>query len=56
MHPVGRVDVYANAPGVVVRCPSCTSVLMKIVRGRDRVWLDLSGTRCLEFVVPERPA
>ena len=49
VNAVGRVDVYVNAPGVVVRCPACESVLMRIVRGRDRFWVDLSGTRCLEF-------
>jgi hypothetical protein len=23
--------------------------LMRIVRGRSRYWIDLTGTRCLEF-------
>ena len=38
-----------NAPGVVVRCPACTNVLMRIVKGKGRYWLDLRGTRVLEF-------
>ena len=46
---VGRVEVYMQAPGAVVRCPACGQVLMRIVRGRDRFWLDLSGMRCLEL-------
>lgn len=46
---LGRADVYMNAPGVVARCPGCGRVILRIVRGRGRVWLDLSGTRCLEF-------
>ena len=49
VHAVGRVDVYLNAPGVVVRCPACEQVLMRIVHNRGRYWLDLTGTRCLEF-------
>ena len=49
VHAVGRVDVYVNAPGVVVRCPACEQVLMRIVQGRGRYWLDLTGTRSLEF-------
>ena len=49
VHPVGRVDVYLNAPGAVVRCPACEGVLMRIVQGRGRYWIDLTGTRCLEF-------
>ena len=47
VHMVGRVDVYMNAPGVVVRCPACEQVLMRIVQGRDRYWIDLTGIRTL---------
>ena len=49
IHAVGRVDVYLNAPGAVVRCPACGQVLMRIVQGRGRYWLDLTGISCLEF-------
>jgi phage FluMu protein Com len=49
VHAIGRVDVYLNAPGAVVRCPACQQVLMRIVHNRGRYWLDLTGTRCLEF-------
>jgi len=52
VHAVGRVDVYLNAPGAVVRCPACEQVLMRIVHARGRYWLDLTGTRCLEFEAP----
>jgi hypothetical protein len=53
VNAVGRVDVYVRAPGVVVRCPGCEQVLMRIVRGSGRCWIDLRGTRCLEFAAPE---
>ena len=46
---VARLDVYLDAPGVVVRCCHCEDVMMRIVRGRDRVWIDLSGTGSLEI-------
>ena len=49
VHAVGAVDVYLNAPGAVVRCPACEQVLMRIVHGGGRYWIDLTGTRCLEF-------
>jgi ribosomal protein S27E len=49
VNEVGRVQVYVHAPGTVVRCPSCGHVLMRIVRGGGRYWIDLSGMRCLEF-------
>jgi Family of unknown function (DUF6510) len=53
VNSVGRVDVYLRAPGVVVRCPGCEQVLMRIVRAPGRFWIDLRGTRCLEFAAPE---
>ena len=49
VNPLGRVDVYVHAPGTVVRCPACESVLMRIVHGPARYWLDLTGIRCLEL-------
>jgi hypothetical protein len=53
MHAVGAVEVYANAPGAVARCPACGAVMMRIVRGGGRVWLDLTGTRCLQLDDPD---
>lgn len=43
------VDVYVQAPGIVVRCRHCESVLMKVVRSPERTWLDLSGVRLIEL-------
>lgn len=43
------VDVYVHAPGTVVRCRHCESVLMKVVRAPGRTWLDLGGLRVLEL-------
>lgn len=52
VNAVGRLEVYIHAPGTVVRCPTCEAVLMRIVRGRGRYWIDLSGTRTLELAAP----
>jgi Zn finger protein HypA/HybF involved in hydrogenase expression len=49
VNEVGRVHVYVHAPGTVVRCPDCEQVLMRVVRGNGRYWVDLTGVRCLEF-------
>jgi Family of unknown function (DUF6510) len=46
---VARLDVYLHAPGVVVRCCHCEAVMIRIVQGGGRTWLDLSGTGCLEL-------
>ena len=46
---LARLDVYLDCPGVVVRCHHCAQVLITIVRGPERSWVDLSGTRGLEL-------
>ncbi|HET7554038.1 MAG TPA: DUF6510 family protein [Gaiellaceae bacterium] len=46
---VARLDVYVDCPGVVVRCRHCQSVMITIVRDRERARVDLSGTRGLEL-------
>lgn len=46
---VAQVAVYADGPGSVARCPSCDAVVLRLVRGPDRAWLDLRGVVCLEL-------
>ena len=46
---VAELHVYMRAPGIVVRCPACESVLLKIVQSGRRTWLDMRGTRTLQF-------
>jgi len=46
---VARTDVYVQCPGVVVRCRSCGNVVITIVQGPTRTWVDLRGTRRLEL-------
>jgi uncharacterized C2H2 Zn-finger protein len=41
--------VYANAPGCVLRCPQCGSVLMRIAKNGGRHWLDVRGITWLEI-------
>jgi len=50
---IGALAVYAQAPGVVVRCPGCDAVLLRIARSEERIWLDLRGVRCLELRAPD---
>ena len=47
--PVAEVDVYLRAPGTVVRCRSCASVLMVLVTVRDVTCIDLRGLADLEL-------
>jgi Family of unknown function (DUF6510) len=47
---VGAVHVYVSA-GIVLRCPHCDAVLMRLVQHDTRVWLDLTGLRSLQLEV-----
>ena len=45
---VAETEVYLQAPGVVVRCRSCRSVLMVLVEVRGVTCVDLRGLARLE--------
>ena len=40
---VGTMRVYMRGPGVVVRCPACAQVVMRMVRTPTATYLDVSG-------------
>jgi uncharacterized phosphosugar-binding protein len=44
---VAEAVVYADAPGMVARCPACSDVLMRLVRSDRSAWFDMSGVVCL---------
>jgi len=50
--PLAALMVYSDAPGLVARCPHCTGVLLRLVRGPADVWLDLHGALSLRIAVP----
>lgn len=45
---VAKVVVYARGPGIVARCPACTSALMVFVTVREITCVDLRGLAALE--------
>jgi len=48
--PVGAANVYAPAIGIVVRCPQCESVLLRLADdGAGRYWLEMRGVQTLEL-------
>jgi hypothetical protein len=51
--PMAEVRVFDHAPGVVARCPTCGQVLLRLVRGPGRAWLDLCGLTYLQLPVPK---
>jgi hypothetical protein len=51
--PVAELVVYRQAPGAVVRCRTCGSVLMVFVRAHGAIGTDLTGLASLSQ--PDRP-
>jgi hypothetical protein len=52
---VAQTRVYTRAPGLVARCPGCGQIMLRLVRGPGRAWLDLRGITCLQLALPGRP-
>ena len=48
---IGATAVYMHGMGTVIRCPSCDTVLIRIVHAKERYWLDMRGVRVLQISV-----
>lgn len=44
---LGEHRLYADAPALVVRCPSCTGVVLRYASAGGRIRIDLSGAQLL---------
>jgi ribosomal protein S27E len=50
---MAEARVFDHAPGVVARCPACDQVLLRLVQGPGRAWLDVRGLAYLQLPVAE---
>ena len=48
-HVVAELRAYLGGPGIVLRCPSCSEVVIRIVERADGIAMDLSGLRLLRM-------
>jgi hypothetical protein len=48
--PMAETIVYLWAPGTVVRCRTCTAVLMVVVRRGEQNCVDTSGLAALQLM------
>ena len=46
---IGATAVYMHGMGTVIRCPSCDTVLIRVVHAKGRYWLDMRGVRVLQI-------
>jgi hypothetical protein len=49
---LGALLVYAHGMGMVVRCPSCDAVVLRVARTPTRLWLDPAGARLVVMAGP----
>jgi Family of unknown function (DUF6510) len=49
--PFAQAHLYMDGPGLVARCPDCENVLLRLVKARQRVFLDLQGMAYLSVTV-----
>jgi hypothetical protein len=43
VHAVGAMLAFTQAPGIVLRCPSCEAVMMRVVRTPRGTYFDVRG-------------
>ncbi len=48
---IGALAAYMHGMGTVIRCPSCDTVLIRVVQAKGRYWLDMRGVRVLQISV-----
>lgn len=48
---LGRHRAYRDAPGLVLRCPTCEQVVLRFAVTGSRARLDLRGSQMLDFAM-----
>jgi hypothetical protein len=46
---IAQLQAFVRAPGVVLRCPVCHGVIIRLVRTPDATYLDVQGAALLRF-------
>lgn len=52
--PLGEAHAYTQAPGLVLRCPDCEAVLVRVVETPEARYLDVRGLTYIRL--PRVPA
>jgi hypothetical protein len=48
---IGALHVYAHGMGMVVRCPSCDTAMLRMSRTPTHLWLDATGAQSVVVAV-----
>jgi Zn finger protein HypA/HybF involved in hydrogenase expression len=46
---IGALLAFTQAPGLIMRCPVCESIVMRIVETPDAIYLDARGAASLRI-------
>ena len=46
---MGAMHVYMRAPGVVLRCPACSGVVLRVVETTEATYVDARGAAYVRF-------
>lgn len=46
---LGALLAFTHSPGIVLRCPACEEVMIRIVKTPDAIYLDARGAVYLKF-------
>ncbi len=49
---VGALWAFVCGPGIVLRCPKCESIMLRVARTPDRVYLDARGAAYMRLPLP----
>jgi len=47
IRPLGALPVYGQNMGVVMRCPTCDTVVLRVARTPRQLWVDPTGAKLL---------
>jgi hypothetical protein len=48
-HAMAQLHAFTHAPGVVLRCPDCDSVVLRVVASETHYWIDARGADYLRL-------
>jgi len=46
---MGRLLAFTQAPGMILRCPGCENIILRIVQSSEAIYLDLRGAAYLRL-------
>lgn len=49
VHAIGAMLAFTNCPGIVLRCPSCEAVMVRLVRTPRGTFVDARGAAYLRM-------